>query len=92
MVGVAARASWGARGGKVITADANHISADFAAEADKAGAFWLLLAKGQPPRLHRRLTTLPWSNQGRVVSPWVGASSVPAETGGRGDPGWREGV
>ncbi|MGW3471859.1 hypothetical protein ACWDKQ_26110 [Saccharopolyspora sp. NPDC000995] len=33
----------------VITADANHTSADFAAEADKAGTFWLLLAKGQPP-------------------------------------------
>ncbi|MGI8307126.1 ISAs1 family transposase [Saccharopolyspora hattusasensis] len=48
--------------GTVITADAKHTSADFAAEADKAGAFWLLPVKGNRPRLHRRLTTLPWNN------------------------------
>lgn len=48
--------------GPVITADAKHTGPAFLAEADKAGAFWLLPVKGNQPTLHRRLKTLPWND------------------------------
>lgn len=48
--------------GKVITADAKHASSAFIAEAEAAGACWLLPVKGNRPGTHQRLKTLPWNN------------------------------
>lgn len=48
--------------GTVITADAKHTSSAFIAEAEGAGAFWLLPVKGNRPGTHQRLKTLPWNN------------------------------
>jgi predicted transposase YbfD/YdcC len=48
--------------GTVVTADAKHTGPAFVAEAEEAGALWLLPVKGNQPTLHQRLKTLPWND------------------------------
>ncbi|USY19391.1 ISAs1 family transposase [Nocardiopsis exhalans] len=47
--------------GAIITADALHTVADHATYLLERGAHYLIYVKGNRPRLHSQLSTLPWS-------------------------------
>lgn len=48
--------------GVLVTADAMHTQREHVEHLHEVGAHWLLIAKGNQPKLHNQLKTLPWGD------------------------------